>query len=666
MGGPEGSSRIVADARAKLQVQANTDDLTFAREAVSRGLLEQHQADEVCSLVSAARAQGMHRVVPEVLVRLGLLTPEQVRAVLEVTGQGVTQCRQCGARYYTHGHGPEGSSCPRCGVATNVPVGTVEQQTQAHLLVGTTLGDYELLELAGSGGMSDVYKARNVPLDRIVALKVFARDFVGLDPRRLKRFYREAKSAARLNHPNVVTIYHVGEVEGRPFIEMEYIQGQSLGRLLEKQHVLEPSEAVPIFRQVAEALACAHEVGVIHRDIKPENIIVTPEGRVKVTDFGLAKMSDESVAITGIGRAVGTPYYIAPELIGGYQVDARTDLYSLGVTMYEALVGERPFSGKRILDLLIAHKEQEPRDPCAVNPRLSPQLGAVVLRLLRKDPDARFQSARELIEALDEAMVRKPELLAWLQPEGRYRLVPLGTEPVTIGRSHENTIALQDLRVSRRHTQIFRVGDETKVLDLGSRNGTWVNGERVLEQVLHPGDLLRVGDVWFVYLGAHAGAAPPASYMPPVGALLGSDVVTQGMRFDIRKGSVVIGSHPLAGFRLEAKGVAAFHAHLRATESCVVLTDLTNEAGTSVRGRKVTTQTLADNDSVAFGMATFIYLSERTQSIPLPAEAKLLEAGARTAKAPEVHCNDSVSDVRSDDKGIGERVVAPFQDVVPS
>jgi serine/threonine protein kinase len=219
-------------------------------------------------------------------------------------------------------------------------------------MIGQTISRYKIVEKLGEGGMGVVYKARDTRLDRLVALKVLPRDFIG-DSDRRARFEREARAASALNHPNIVTLYEIDSADGVLFFTMEYLLGSSLDRLLRERR-LDVPEALKYAIQVADALAAAHGVGIIHRDIKPANIVVTPIGLAKVLDFGLAKLSDlpksaldESTITASVGTragvVIGTIPYMSPEQAQGKPVDARSDIFSFGITLYEMFARRRPF-----------------------------------------------------------------------------------------------------------------------------------------------------------------------------------------------------------------------------------------------------------------------------------------------------------------------------------
>ncbi len=614
---------------------SSTDDLVFAREAVKAGMLDQGQADTCCNLVKTSCEGGNPTVAPEMLVKMKMLSPEQVRSVLKATGQRLAQCSSCGVRFFAAAGGQGAANCPQCGSESKIVTESKGQDAgDGRSLLGRTIGEYDFIELAGSGGMSEVYKVRNSNLDRIAAVKIFTREFVSTGTRQLKRFRREGKAAARLTHPNVIVVHRIGELEGRPFLEMEYVDGQSLGALIQANGAIEPEEGIRIFRDVCEALACAHKAGVIHRDIKPENILIAKDGSVKVTDFGLAKMNDESVAITGVGKTVGTPYYIAPEMIGGYDADERSDLYSLGVAMYEAFTGERPFHAKTQMDLLIAHKEREPRDPLEINPSVPEDVVAIVLRLMRKDPKERFQSALELLDALHSASKMTPLLFARFQGGGRCSLVPLSNQPITVGRSRKSTLTVDDPKMSRQHAAFVRRDDTASIRDFESRNGTWVNEKKVATQDLSPGDLVRIGGTLFLYLG------PAQASIKPTGEISGAVLVASGeggdaQRWDLCGGPVVIGKHSTTTVRLELEGVREFHAHLCHTGEGWMVTDLTGEGATLLNGSPIDRETLSNGDMIS--LAGFTLSFRDSAAAPAAVEAEAAEPEDAPAKESPDH-----------------------------
>jgi serine/threonine protein kinase/Flp pilus assembly protein TadD len=274
------------------------------------------------------------------------------------------------------------------------------------LPAGTHLGSYEILASLGAGGMGEVYRARDTRLDREVALKVLP-DAVAGDPERLGRFEREARTVAGLNHPNIVVLHSIEVDRGVHFITMELVDGERLDRSV-RAGGLPVSRLFDISIQLADALAAAHEKGVVHRDLKPANVMVTREGRVKVLDFGLAKPVRADAATAGslaataespisqAGQVMGTVPYMAPEQVRGDAVDARTDLFAFGIILYELATGRRPFQGRTSADIGSAILRDPPEPLVSTRADLPGELEQAVLRCLRKAPADRFQSAREL------------------------------------------------------------------------------------------------------------------------------------------------------------------------------------------------------------------------------------------------------------------------------
>src|SRR4051794_3858091 len=246
--------------------------------------------------------------------------------------------------------------------------------------------------------MADVWAAEDAHLQRRVALKVLHNRFAQ-DREFVERFRREAEAAANLQHPHVVGVFDRGDVDGTYYIAMEYLEGRSLKELIDAG--LSPHEAVALVRQILEAASFAHRNGVIHRDLKPQNVIVDSEGKAKVTDFGIARAGVSE--ITQTGSVMGTAHYLSPEQAQGLEVTAASDLYSIGVILYEALTGRVPFEGDSAVAVALKQVSQSPQRPSTINPEVSPALDAVVLRALEKDPARRFRDAEAFIAALDAA-----------------------------------------------------------------------------------------------------------------------------------------------------------------------------------------------------------------------------------------------------------------------
>jgi eukaryotic-like serine/threonine-protein kinase len=272
------------------------------------------------------------------------------------------------------------------------------------------IGRYEIVEELGHGAMGIVYKARDPLLDRTLALKTLSVDIAGDDFESFeRRFYREARSAGRLSHPNIVTVHDVGKCEAVAYIAMEYLQGRSLREMLDLGVVFPPDRIADIGAQVADGLAFAHENGVVHRDIKPANIMVLDKGAIKITDFGIAQLPAGSATVTG--NVFGSPKYMAPELIVGHPVDGRADIFSLGAVLYEMLTGFAPFFGGDLDTVLYQVINEIPAAPSSRNKSVAVAFDYIVAKAMAKHPDDRYPSARAIA-----ADLRKFRLLAPLSP----------------------------------------------------------------------------------------------------------------------------------------------------------------------------------------------------------------------------------------------------------
>ncbi|HEY6429773.1 MAG TPA: Stk1 family PASTA domain-containing Ser/Thr kinase, partial [Acidimicrobiales bacterium] len=255
-------------------------------------------------------------------------------------------------------------------------------------------GRYELTHLVARGGMAQVYRAVDRQLDRPVALKVLFPE-LSVDRAFVERFRREAQAAANLSHPNIVPVFDWGEDDGTYFIVMEYVEGRPLSVVLRDPDRLAPRQIATIGASVAAALAFAHRHSVVHRDVKPGNVLITPEGEVKVTDFGIARAVNTEESLTQTGAVMGTAAYFSPEQAEGKVVDARSDIYSLGVVLYEMCVGKPPFTGDSPVAVASKHVRDMPVLPRAANPAVPAALEAVVMKAMSKNPDDRYGSAEE-------------------------------------------------------------------------------------------------------------------------------------------------------------------------------------------------------------------------------------------------------------------------------
>ncbi|MEI7743751.1 MAG: protein kinase, partial [Chloroflexota bacterium] len=291
--------------------------------------------------------------------------------------------------------------------------------------IGSVLGGrYRLVELLGQGGMATIFRARDAQLDRDVAVKIMRPEF-GQDPDFLGRFRDEARAAASLNHPNIVSVFDFGEEDTGPYIVMELIDGQDLSSILRENGPLPPRQAARVSAEVAKALHAAHVRSIVHRDVKPSNILVGRDGRVKVADFGIARALTEA-QLTLPGVTMGSVHYFSPEQARGEPATIASDIYSLGIVLYESLTGQRPFSGDGAAAVALARLTSTPPRPSALRPGVPEALDAIVTRAMALDPATRFASAASMASALE----------GWLaEPAAR------PTAPVVAGAVAAGTVA---------------------------------------------------------------------------------------------------------------------------------------------------------------------------------------------------------------------------------
>jgi serine/threonine-protein kinase len=328
------------------------------------------------------------------------------------------------------------------------------------IAAGTRLGRYEIRSPIGKGGMGEVYLARDTQLDRTVALKLLPPD-VASDQQRMNRFVREAKATAALSHPNIAHIYEIGEADGVTFIAMEYVEGRTLRQYM-KSASIPLDEALYIALQVASALSEAHAEGIIHRDIKPENIMLRPDGYVKLLDFGLAKLietrsqeqytMDEAPTLliqTNPGMLMGTVTYMSPEQARGLEVDGRTDIWSLGVVLYEMIAGQVPFTGQTTTDMLVSILEHRPRSLSKAMPEIPIDVDRIITKAMAKRRESRYKSASDFVAAiksLRQEMEFKAKLARSLQLDAR------ATEAVTQYDTKATLPSGQELSASSKNT----------------------------------------------------------------------------------------------------------------------------------------------------------------------------------------------------------------------
>src|SRR6266487_2750557 len=334
--------------------------------------------------------------------------PDRVGAFLDAACEGDELLRgKVEALLASHQRAGGFIETPVAGIATRII-----ENGQADLLVGRTIGHYKISKRIGTGGMGEVYLATDMTAGRKAALKLLPERFTG-DAERLKRFEQEARALVGLNHPNILTIYEIGEDHSTHYIASELIEGETLRQRLMSGR-MELSEAVDVAIQVASALAAAHQTGIVHRDIKPENIMLRPDGYVKVLDFGIAKLAEQEVPATiptdealllvetNLGSVLGTVRYMSPEQAYGASVDKRTDVWSLGVVLYEMVTGHAPFTGETPGEVMASILGTEPPPLTSYVAHTPAELEQIVSKALYKEREERYQSAHELLEALQD------------------------------------------------------------------------------------------------------------------------------------------------------------------------------------------------------------------------------------------------------------------------
>jgi serine/threonine protein kinase len=291
-------------------------------------------------------------------------------------------------------------------------------------------GRYQIIKELGKGSMGVVYQAHDPNLDVMLALKVLRQDRV-VSEAFVRRFLAEAKALGRLDHSNIVRVYNVDEDGGTVYIAMEFIEGEPLNEVMQKRQ-FNPDEIIRIGIDVAETLSYAHQKGIIHRDIKPSNILLKSDGRLKITDFGIAHIEDSSgPQQTQAGEILGTPAYMSPEQVMSRPVDGRSDLFSLGIILYELSTGKRPFVGENLPAIFNAITRVNPIEPLKLNPKISRDLAQIIMKCLMKNPDERFQTGKDLAEALHKCFGAKG---------------PVGA-PVSLSKSKSKLIVIISLSI---------------------------------------------------------------------------------------------------------------------------------------------------------------------------------------------------------------------------
>jgi serine/threonine-protein kinase len=382
-------------------------------------------------------------------------------------------------------------------------------------LIGKQWGRFQIIEERGRGGMAVVYKAYDTVLQRTVALKVLL-PLLAANREFTRRFSREAITAANLKHQGIVVIHDVGSHENFQYIVMEYLEGPTLQQEIQEKGAMPITRVISILGQLAEALDYAHAKGLIHRDVKSANIIIGAQDCVTLTDFGLVKAATNT-QITGEGAAIGTLKYMSPEQAQGREIDSRSDIYSLGVVVYEMLIGETPFVGTTPYQTLQQLIHEPPPPLSQRNSQIPARVERVVLQALAKEPRSRFSTAGQFAEELATSTgldaqtdsLQREIILVLVGPDGRE--YPVHEGRTTIGRDAGNDIVIPINQVSRHHAQIQYGQAGFTVTDMGSTNGTFISGAPTppgVPQPLRPGDTLGIGPITLMVTLPYSSAPP--------------------------------------------------------------------------------------------------------------------------------------------------------------
>jgi tRNA A-37 threonylcarbamoyl transferase component Bud32/DNA-directed RNA polymerase subunit RPC12/RpoP len=386
----------------------------FGRLALAENLITPEQLFECLDEQLRLEKDGRSRQIGELMVAHGYLRLADVSRLLGLQKKTVLQCPNCEASFtMTEEAASKEPACQHCGAplspvrrlvtagaTTTAPTGQAQDA-----LIGKIFSGCQIIERIGRGGMGTVYKGRHLALNKLMAIKILAVSIN--DPEMIERFVREARSCARLEHPNIIQVHNVGRKFGHTFILMQLVDGHTLGQILEAGKKISVGQAIKIVREVARGLGYAHRQGIVHRDVKPDNIFITSEGELKVGDFGLAM---ETRSWHKTDTIQGTPFYMPPEQWRGEPQDGRSDIYALGITFYALVTGGKPFEGESAMVLMEQHMHDRPRPPSAANPDVPRGVSAVIMKMIEKKPADRYQSCEALLLDLDRiAQGREPE-----------------------------------------------------------------------------------------------------------------------------------------------------------------------------------------------------------------------------------------------------------------
>ncbi len=405
----------------------------FGKLAVALGFLTQEDLDRILKLQADLHKIGVDRRLGELCLEKRYLSREQVLLVLRAQGKRILTCHACKKSYNVHHYRPtETYTCKHCTAELSLPTKPVTPSVSDSITIATTslrkktgkprarptvspdlvnlLSGYEIQKRLGQGGMGTVYKARDLIGGRWVAVKLLA-PFLASDEEYVKRFFQEARNLQKLHHPNIVAAYDAGVTGEHKFFIMEFVDGPSLEDVLHKKGILKEHTALEIVRQVAQALDYAWTHKIIHRDIKPQNVMLSQDRTVKLCDLGLSKDVTSDISLTMTGSVNCSPPYASPEQAQGIRdMDIRSDVYSLGVSLFQMLCGELPFKGNAPGQFLIQHVTKAPPEPRSKNPRISSSVNDLILRMLQKEAKARPMPgdiAKAITRSLNAPVLKK-------------------------------------------------------------------------------------------------------------------------------------------------------------------------------------------------------------------------------------------------------------------
>ena len=363
------------------------------------------------------------------------------------------------------------------------------------------IDNYKITGLLGRGGMASVYLAENQEKNpKKVAIKVLEVDVVE-NKEYVNRFKKEAFICSKITHPNIVKVYNYGILESKYYIVMEFIDGKDLSFYVRNNKNKVLKDILNFTSQIASALSFAHKNKIIHRDIKPQNILLDKLGKIKITDFGIAKINLPQALTQENERVAGTAYYMSPEQIKGEPVDLRTDIYSLGILLYELITGKNPYASDTPLAVINGHLYKTPLPLKNYRTDIPDYLISIINKCISKNKNDRFNSADEILQVLKSKKIKhlKSNLKANVFWEEEQKNIQIINKETYIGRGELNNIILKDRHASRKHARIILLDDNYVIEDLGSMNGTYVNSQKISMHYLNEGDKIKIGNNIFIF-----------------------------------------------------------------------------------------------------------------------------------------------------------------------